>query len=337
MRVLVTGGAGYIGTHTMLSLLADGHDVHVIDNFYNSSAKALERVQRLSNRDFGFEEIDVRDASALAKAVTAFRPDAVIHFAGLKAVGESEEKPVDYYAVNVTGTVNLLAAMDQAGCKRIVFSSSATVYGEPQYLPYDEAHPLAPTSVYGRTKMLGEQIITDWQRATPGTCGVLLRYFNPVGAHDSGQIGEDPSDIPNNLMPFIAQVAVGRRDKLMVFGNDYDTVDGTGVRDYIHVDDLARAHSAAVTFAETCTDLEVFNIGAGQGYSVLQMVDAFGRACGKDIPYAFAPRRAGDIAEFYANPAKANAALNWRTERDIDDMCATTWNWQHQNPLGYDG
>ncbi|MEZ5910825.1 MAG: UDP-glucose 4-epimerase GalE [Paracoccaceae bacterium] len=335
MRVLVTGGAGYIGSHTLLSVLGAGHEVLVYDNFSNSAPEALERVRRLSNRDFDTVEADIRDDAAVERAVAGFRPQAVIHFAGLKAVGESTEMPVRYYDTNVGGTLNLLAAMDRHGCGAIVFSSSATVYGEPDYLPYDEAHPTRPASPYGRTKLMAEQVLGDWAASRPDASAVILRYFNPVGAHLSGQIGEDPRDIPNNLMPIVAQVAVGQREKLMVWGNDYDTPDGTGQRDYIHVVDLAEAHAAALDFAERRRGAEVFNIGTGQAYSVLEMVAAFEKASGRAIPYEIGPRRAGDIAAMLADPSRAHRLLGWKAERGLKDMVETGWAWQSANPRGY--
>lgn len=335
MKVFVTGGAGYIGTHTLLQLLAAGHDVCVFDNFSNASPVALTRVRQLSNRDFEQVEGDIRDAGALHQALADFVPDAVIHFAGLKAVGESNEKPLLYYENNVTGSVNLLAAMDAAGCRRIVFSSSATVYGEAQYLPFDEDHPIAPTNPYGRTKAMVEGVIADWTKATPDASAVLLRYFNPVGAHESGRIGEDPSDIPNNLMPFVAQVAVGRREKLSIFGDDYDTRDGTGERDYIHVVDLAAAHLAALEYSARATGCEAINVGTGQGITVKELVEAYEAACGHCIPAGFTPRRPGDVASSYAATAKAERLLDWRAALDITDMCVSSWRWQSDNPNGY--
>lgn len=335
MRVLVTGGAGYIGSHTLIELRAQGHEVFVVDSFDNSSPEVLARVSELTQATVPFAEVDIRDRAAMGDVMAAFRPDAVIHFAGLKAVGESSIIPLRYYDVNISGTLSLLEAMDKVGCKRIVFSSSATVYGLPQYLPFDEDHPCAPTNVYGQTKHMAEQVLRDWAAATPEASAVLLRYFNPVGAHVSARLGEDPSDIPNNLMPFVAQVAVGRREKLSVFGDDYDTPDGTGVRDYIHVSDLARAHTAALRFANGSIGAEAINVGTGQGYSVLEMVDAFARASGRDIPFEIVARRPGDIARSLAAPDKANKLLNWRAEKTLDDMCASTWAWQSQNPNGF--
>ena len=335
MRVLVTGGAGYIGSHTLLELMATGHEVCVFDNFSNSSPQVLDRVRSLSNGTVTSVDGDVRDRAALDRVMDDFAPDAVIHFAGLKAVGESAIKPVEYYDVNITGTLCLLAAMDRVGCQAVIFSSSATVYGEPVYLPYDEAHPVAPTSVYGRTKLMAEEILTDWATARPETAAVLLRYFNPVGAHPSAQIGEDPSDIPNNLMPFIAQVAVGKRSHLSIFGDDYDTPDGTGLRDYIHVVDLARAHVSALNYAVRNAGARPFNIGTGQSYSVREMVAAFARAAGRDIPVQVAPRRTGDIAAMQADASRAAAELGWAATHDLDDMTASTWAWQSGNRDGY--
>lgn len=335
MNIFVTGGAGYIGSHTLVQLLAAGHEVCVFDNFANSSPVALDRVRQLTNRDMELVEADIRDADALRDAVTTFAPDAVVHFAGLKAVGESSGLPLLYYQTNVSGTMNLLAAMDAANCRRIVFSSSATVYGEAQYLPFDEAHPVGPTNPYGRTKAMAEGVIGDWAAATPDASAVLLRYFNPVGAHESGRIGEDPRDIPNNLMPFVAQVAVGRRDKLSIFGDDYDTRDGTGERDYIHVVDLAAAHLAAIEYAARATGCEAINVGTGQGITVRELIAAYERACGHPIAFEIAPRRRGDVATSYAATAKAERLLGWRASLDIDDMCASSWKWQFENLQGY--
>jgi UDP-glucose 4-epimerase len=335
MRVLVTGGAGYIGSHTLLELMAEGHEICVLDNYSNATPEVLNRVRALSNGNFADFTGDVRDRAKLDEVMQAFQPQAVVHFAGLKAVGESAQKPLYYYDVNIGGTLALLHAMDRAGCQRMIFSSSATVYGEPVYLPYDEAHPTNPMSVYGRTKLMAEQVLTDWAAANPARSAVLLRYFNPVGAHASAQIGEDPRDIPNNLMPFIAQVAVGKRDTLEIFGNDYDTPDGTGQRDYIHVVDLARAHVAALAYAKTSNGARPFNIGTGQNYSVLEMVAAFSNAAGKPIATKQSPRRAGDVAAMQADARRANAELGWRATHDLADMAASTWAWQSQNPNGY--
>jgi UDP-glucose 4-epimerase len=335
MRVLVTGGAGYIGSHTLIELHARGHEICVVDNFDNSSPEALRRVAEIIGTDFPHHRSDIRDRAAMDQIMADFQPEAVIHFAGLKAVGESAQLPLHYYDVNISGTLSLLNSMTTVECRRIVFSSSATVYGVPQYLPFDEAHPCTPTNVYGRTKHMAEQVLSDWQNATPDASVVLLRYFNPVGAHPSGRIGEDPSGMPNNLMPFVAQVAVGRRDKLRIFGDDYDTPDGTGVRDYIHVTDLARAHVAAIDHATENVGTQAFNIGTGQGNSVLEMVAAFTRASKREIAYEIAPRRPGDIASSVADPSKANTVLGWSAELGLEEMCASTWAWQIQNPKGY--
>ncbi|MCF7699158.1 UDP-glucose 4-epimerase GalE [Loktanella sp. M215] len=334
MRVLVTGGAGYIGSHTLVELLGQAHEVCVLDNYDNSSPRVLDRVRKLTNGTVSAVEGDVRDDATLGRVMAEFRPDAVIHFAGLKAVGDSMTNPLGYYDVNVNGTLRLLRAMDAAGCTRIIFSSSATVYGEPVYLPYDEAHPLNPTSVYGRTKLVAEQILTDWAQAGGGSA-VILRYFNPVGAHASAIMGEDPSDVPNNLMPYIAQVAIGKRAHLNVFGDDYDTPDGTGQRDYIHVVDLARAHVAALDYAAVNTGARHFNIGTGQAYSVKRMVAAFEAATGQPIPVVIAPRRAGDIAAMQADASRALQELGWQATHTLDDMAASTWAWQSANPDGY--
>ncbi len=335
MRVLVTGGAGYIGSHTLLELMAQGHEVCVLDNYSNATPTVLTRVRALSNGKVTDFVGDVRDAAKLDEVMAAFAPEAVIHFAGLKAVGESAQKPLYYYDVNITGTLALLHAMDRAGCKRLIFSSSATVYGEPQYLPCDEVHPTNPISVYGRTKLMAEQISADWVAANTDRTAVLLRYFNPVGAHPSADLGEDPSDIPNNLMPFIAQVAVGKRDVLEVFGDDYDTPDGTGLRDYIHVVDLARAHVAALGYAAQNSGARPFNIGTGQNYSVRDMVAAFEAASDRHIPTKQSPRRAGDVAAMQADASRANTELGWHATHGLEDMAASTWAWQSKNPDGY--
>ncbi len=335
MKLLITGGAGYIGSHSLLAVLKEGHEALVYDNFCNSSMEALARVKKLANRDFEIVKGDIRDGDALKAAFEAFRPDGVIHFAGLKAVGESVEKPLEYYDSNVNGSVVLLDVMSQAGCNFIVFSSSATVYGDPQYLPYDEAHPLHPESPYGRTKLMVEEIIGDWVKVDAARAAVILRYFNPVGAHESGEIGEDPFGYPNNLMPFVQQVAIGRREKLIVHGDDYETIDGTGVRDYIDIRDLADAHVLAADFAFKNTGLEIFNIGTGQGRSVLEVVESFKANSGRDVPFEIGPRRAGDIAEFYASNEKAHAKLGWTAKHDLDDMTRSAWEFQKRNPQGY--
>lgn len=337
MRVFVTGGAGYIGSHTLLQLLRDRHDVLVFDNFSNSVPEALARVGQLANAEVQSVTGDIQDQGALDAAMARFRPDAVVHFAGLKAVGDSTAEPLNYYAQNVFGTIALLRAMERVGCDRIVFSSSATVYGVPLYLPYDEAHPCQPTSPYGRTKYFIEEIIRDWCAARAGASAVLLRYFNPVGAHISARIGEDPHGIPNNLVPYIARVAVGRLPFLQVFGDDYETRDGTGERDYIHVDDLAAAHLAALDFAGSRTGAEAINIGTGESVTVLEMRAAFAAASGREIPFQIAPRRDGDIARMLAGVEKARGLLGWQARRGLQDMCASTWAWQRDNPQGYGG
>ena len=327
MRILVTGGAGYIGSHTLIELLARGHDLFVIDNFANSSPEVLNTVQEITGKPFRSDKVDITDELAMGEVFSAFRPEAVIHFAGLKAVGESEELPLHYYEVNVGGSVALLKCMSEHGCNSIIFSSSATVYGEPQYLPYDEAHPLAPVNVYGRTKYFIEEIIRDWARAGEGRKGILLRYFNPVGAHPSGKIGENPRGIPNNLMPFISQVAIGVREQLKVFGGDYDTVDGTGVRDYLHVCDLANGHVTALDYLRNCDAVEAFNLGTGNGVSVLDLVSAFEEASGRKIPYQIVDRRAGDVATSFADASRASDLMNWSTKRGVPEMCEDAWNW----------
>ena len=335
MRILVTGGAGYIGSHTLLELLWEQHEICVLDNYSNSSSEALSRVRLLTNSNFLNVKADIRDDNALMNTFQNFQPEAVIHFAGLKAVGESGKAPLTYYENNIQGSLSLLKAMETVNCRRIVFSSSATVYGEPQYLPYDELHPCAPTNPYGRTKYFIEEILKDWTTSNSENSAVLLRYFNPVGAHSSGSIGEDPNDIPNNLMPFISQVAVGQRDQLNVFGGDYDTRDGTGLRDYIHVSDLAGAHVAAVNYSAAHTGVEAFNIGTGKGATVLEVVKAFEKASAQRIPYVISPRRAGDIAASVADPKKAHELLRWKAKLTLNDMCKSAWKWQSQNSEGY--
>lgn len=335
MRILVTGGAGYIGTHTCLELLRKGHEVHVVDSLYNGSVEALERVKRLSNQKLKLSECDVRDAVALDQALDHFQPEAVIHFAGLKSVGESITEPARYYDVNVGGTAVLLGAMERAGCENIVFSSSATVYGEPQYLPCDETHPLDPINPYGSTKLMGENLLRDWSSAKQGRHAVALRYFNPVAADASGLIGEDPNGIPNNLMPFISQVAVGRRECLQVFGDDYDTIDGTGVRDYIHVVDLAQAHVAAVEQIATLAPFDFINIGTGNGLSVLQMVKEFEKQSGTVVKFEIVPRRPGDAPAVWADASKAAEKLGFIAKYGVAEMCRDTWRWQSSNPNGY--
>ena len=335
-KILITGGAGYIGSHTALELLNEGYEVVVYDNLCNSSEESLKRVQELTGKEIKFYEGDVLDGAALEAMFRAENVDAVIHCAALKAVGESVQKPLEYYQNNITGTLTLLDVMNRVGVKNIVFSSSATVYGSPAEMPITEACPKGQcTNPYGWTKSMMEQIMSDVQKANPDWNVILLRYFNPVGAHKSGRIGEDPKGIPNNLMPYISQVAVGKLEKLGVFGNDYNTHDGTGVRDYIHVVDLAIGHVKAINYIFTNPGLDVINLGTGTGYSVLDMVKAFSKACGKEIPYEIKPRRAGDIDMCYADPSKALKVLGWKAERGLDEMCEDTWRWQSQNPNGY--
>ena len=335
MRVLVTGGAGYIGSHTLVELLGQGHEALVVDDFSNASPTALARVRELTNGFFEVEEADIRDTARLTAAAQKFRPDAVIHFAGLKSVGESARRPVDYFDVNVAGTLSLLRAMDASGCAKVIFSSSATVYGVPAYLPYDEAHPIRPESVYGQTKAMAEQVLSGWAKAEPGRAAILLRYFNPVGAHASGRMGEDPRGTPENLMPFMAQVATGRQDALRIWGDDYDTPDGTGIRDYIHVTDLARAHVAALDRLATLEGAEPYNVGTGRGVSVREMLAAFERVVGRPLPHEVHPRRPGDVPEMRADASKAERELGWRAERDVDAMVRDLWAWQSANPQGY--
>ncbi len=327
-NVLLTGGAGYIGSHTAVALAAAGHRVVVYDNFSNSEPAAVQRLAQVLGAPVVVIEGDVRDTALLQRTLLEQKIDAVIHFAGLKAVGESVLKPVDYYANNVQGAISLLQAMQGAGCTTLVFSSSATVYGDPHYLPIDEAHPTRATSPYGRCKLHIEEILSDLSVADPSWRLAALRYFNPVGAHASGLIGENPNGIPNNLMPFVAQVAVGKLPQLNVFGNDYDTPDGTGVRDYIHVMDLAEGHLAALKFLMQHPGLHTFNLGTGRGYSVLEMIKAFEAASGKPVPYTVAPRRAGDIASCYASVEFSAQTLNWRATRSLKDMCESSWKFQ---------
>ncbi len=338
MAILITGGCGYIGSHTCLEMLAAGQDIVVIDNYYNAKPEALRRVKELAGRDFPFYECDIRDREGLRRVFAAHPIEAVIHFAGLKAVGESVQKPLLYFDNNVGGTITLCEAMAEAGCKRMVFSSSATVYGMHNPSPLKETMPTGGvTNPYGRTKFMIEGILEDLCTADPEWTAVLLRYFNPIGAHESGRIGEDPNGIPNNLMPYISQVAVGKLPRLSVFGDDYDTHDGTGVRDYIHVVDLARGHVKAVDYAMAHPGAEAINLGTGTGYSVLDLVHAFEEANGVPVPYTIAPRRAGDIATCYSDPAKAKALLGWEAQYGVQDMCRDSWRWQSQNPNGYDG
>jgi UDP-glucose 4-epimerase len=335
MAILVTGGAGYIGSHTCVELLAAGEPVVVLDNFCNSSPESLRRVAAITGVTPLCVEGDLRDAACLARLFAEHEIEAVIHFAGLKAVGESVAKPLLYYDNNVVGTIRLLEAMRGAGVRNLVFSSSATVYGDPQRLPLTEDHPLSATNAYGQSKLMIEEILRDVARSEPGWRVALLRYFNPVGAHKSGTIGEDPQGIPNNLMPFVAQVAVGVREKLSVFGADYPTPDGTGVRDYIHVVDLALGHLRALERLRREDGLFAVNLGTGTGYSVLDMVRAFEAASGRKVAYQIVDRRPGDIASCYADPSLALALLGWRATRGIDEMCADAWRWQSRNPAGF--
>lgn len=335
--LLVTGGAGYIGSHTCVELLQAGYGVVVADNLCNSRREVFGRIERIAGRAVTFHECDVRDAAALRGIFREHAIDAVLHFAGLKAVGESVDRPIEYYDNNVGGTLALCRAMAEAGVRKLVFSSSATVYGDPDAVPVREDHPLRPTNPYGHSKAMIETILQDLFRSDPAWKIALLRYFNPVGAHESGLIGEDPGGVPNNLLPFIAQVAVGRREALNVYGNDYPTPDGTGVRDYIHVVDLARGHLAALEKLATTSEVLSVNLGTGRGYSVLEMVEAFRRASGRDIPYRIVARRPGDVAACYADPALAARLLGWRAERGLERICRDAWRWQSMNPDGYAG
>ena len=333
--ILITGGAGYIGSHTCVELLAAGHEVVVVDNLSNSRPEALQRVEKITGKQIPLVIADLNDRNALREIFRSYPVDAVIHFAGLKAVGESVAKPLLYYHNNVCGSIALFETMAEFGVKRLVFSSSATVYGDPDTVPIREDFPLSATNPYGRTKLMIEDILRDMALSDASWRIALLRYFNPVGAHESGLIGEDPNDIPNNLMPFVSQVAVGRRNELSVFGNDYPTHDGTGVRDYIHVVDLASGHLAALEALDRHDATLTVNLGTGRGYSVLDMVQAFEKASGRAVPYRIAGRRPGDIASCYADPALANKLMGWNAARDLETMCRDTWRWQSRNPNGY--
>lgn len=335
MNILVTGGAGYIGSITTVQLLAAGLNAVILDNFANSKPAVLARIERVAGRAPVFVQGDVRDRVLLERVLGERQIDAVIHFAGLKAVGESVSMPLAYYDNNVHGTVQLLEAMHAANVRTMVFSSSATVYGEAAKMPLHEELPTSATNPYGRTKLMIEQILADVAASDPSWSMTALRYFNPVGAHESGLIGEDPQGVPNNLMPYIAQVAVGRLPRLRVFGDDYPTPDGTGVRDYIHVVDLADGHLAALRYAHGRRGMHVFNLGTGRGNSVLEMLAAFGRACGRELPYEVVPRRPGDVAACWADPTRAEQTLGWRAARTLDQMCADAWRWQSMNPGGY--
>lgn len=334
--ILVTGGAGYIGSHAVVQLLSAGASVVILDNLCNSKKEVVNRIERITGCGPELVVGDVRDRAVLRQIFSRFSISAVIHFAGLKAVGESEADPLTYYDNNVLGSVVLFEEMAQASINKLVFSSSATVYGDPGYAQYTESTPLKPVNVYGRTKLMVEEVLHDLKQSDPTWRIAILRYFNPVGAHESGLIGEDPSGTPNNLMPFIAQVAVGKRSKLSVFGADYSTPDGTGRRDYIHVDDLATGHLAALHALEREADSMTVNLGTGKACSVLELVKAFENASGKTVPYVFEPRRAGDLAEYYAEPSLARIQLGWEAKHDLDRMCIDTWRWQSKNPDGYD-
>ena len=337
MAILVSGGAGYIGSHTCVELLAAGYDIVVADNYYNSCPEALARVKKIAGKDFRFVEADMTDKDAVEKIFAENEDiDCVIQFAAYKAVGESVSKPIEYYSNNLACTLNILDVMRRHNCHNIIFSSSATVYGDPASVPIREDFPVGgTTNPYGTTKVFTERILTDCCHADPELNVALLRYFNPIGAHPSGLIGEDPNGIPNNLVPYIAKVAVGKLEKVHVFGNDYPTPDGTGVRDYIHVVDLARGHVAAIKKLEQKPGLFICNLGTGHGYSVLDVINAFSKACGKEIPYVIDPRRPGDIAECWCDPSKAKCELGWEAQYGIEEMCAHSWNWQSHNPDGY--
>jgi len=335
MKILVTGGAGYIGSHTCIELIESGYEVVVVDNLCNSSLESLKRVEKLTDSDIPFHKVDVRDKQALTHVFEQYSIDGVIHFAGLKAVGESVQKPIEYYDTNVGGTFILADVMREFDCKTFIFSSSATVYGDPHTVPIKEDFPLSVTNPYGRSKLMIEEFLQDVFVADDSWHIALLRYFNPMGAHKSGLIGEDPNDTPNNLIPYISQVAVGKLERLSVFGGDYDTPDGTGVRDYIHVVDLAKGHVKALQALKDKSQILIVNLGTGNGYSVLDMVKAFEKASGKNIPYKIVDRRSGDIATCYADPVYAEERLGWKAECELDEMCEDTWRWQSMNPDGY--
>lgn len=336
MRILVTGGAGYIGSHTCVELLSKGHDIVIVDNFSNSKPEVLNRIKEITGKEFRFYKADILDKEGLNKIFQENDINAVIHFAGLKAVGESVKIPIKYYYNNITGTLVLCEVMEKHNVKRMVFSSSATVYGKPESVPIKEDFPLNPANPYGRTKLMIEEILKDIYASDNDWSIALLRYFNPIGAHESGKIGEDPNGVPNNLMPYITQVAIGKREKLNIFGNDYDTHDGTGVRDYIHVVDLAKGHLKALEKIMVSEGIDSYNLGTGTGYSVLDVVCAFEKVTGIKIPYQVTDRRPGDIDKCYADPAKAYNELGWKAEKNLEDMCMDSWNWQMKNPNGYD-
>lgn len=336
MKILVTGGTGFIGSHTCVELLQAGYDVVIADNLYNSKELVVDRIEEIAGRRPVFYNLDINDREGLEALFDREGIDAVIHFAGYKAVGESTQKPIEYYANNLGSTLTLCDVMKKHGCKSIVFSSSATVYGDPAFVPITEECPKGvTTNPYGETKSMQERILTDIWKSDNEWKVMLLRYFNPIGAHASGLIGEDPKGIPNNLLPYVAQVAAGKLEKVNVFGDDYDTPDGTGVRDYIHVVDLAKGHVKAIEGLAKLDGVNIFNLGTGVGYSVLDIIKAFSKAVGKDIPYVIAPRRPGDIAECYSDPSKAEKVLGWKAEKNLDDMCRDAWNWQTKNPNGY--
>ena len=336
MKILVTGGTGFIGSHTVVELINSGYDVVIADNLYNSKEMVVDRIEQITGKRPVFYKLDVLDREGLDKLFAKEKIEAVIHFAGYKAVGESTQKPIEYYHNNLESTLALADVMRKYGCKKFVFSSSATVYGDPAFVPITEECPLGETTnPYGTTKAMQERILTDIWKSDSEWRIMLLRYFNPIGAHESGLIGEDPKGIPNNLLPYVAQVATGKLEKIHVFGNDYDTPDGTGVRDYIHVVDLAKGHVKAIEGMEKLEGVNIFNLGTGTGYSVLDIIKAFNKACGKELPYVIDPRRPGDIAQCYSDPEKAFKVLGWKAEKTLDDMCTDSWNWQSKNPDGY--
>jgi UDP-glucose 4-epimerase len=335
MKVIVLGGAGYIGTHTCVSLLEKNHEILVIDNLLNGSLAAIDRVKYITNKHFKFVKGDIRDRSLLSKVMSSFKPDAVMHFAGLKAVGESTQFPLEYYDVNVRGSIEVLKAMEVVDCNLFIFSSSATVYGIAEYLPFDERHPLVPTNPYGQSKLIVEKILKDWVKAKDNNRAICLRYFNPVGAHASGLIGEDTESTPNNLMPYISQVASGRREILTIFGDDYETRDGTGERDYIHVSDLANGHLLALEKYKALEEFQVLNLGTGTGTTVKELIQEFERSTKQKIKIQILGRRQGDVAKSYANNSQAKILLGFNSEKTVSDMCKDTWNWQQKNPNGY--
>ena len=336
MKILVTGGTGFIGSHTCVELLNSGYEVVIADNLYNSKELVVDRIETITGKRPAFYNLDICDREALNELFDKENIDAAIHFAGYKAVGESTQKPIEYYHNNIESTLTLCDVMRKHGVKKIVFSSSATVYGDPAFVPITEECPLGETTnPYGATKSMQERILTDIWRSDNEWQVMLLRYFNPIGAHASGLIGEDPKGIPNNLLPYVAQVASGKRECIHVFGNDYDTPDGTGIRDYIHVVDLAKGHVKAIEGMETLPGVQIFNLGTGNGYSVLDIIKVFSAACGRDLPYVIDPRRPGDVAQCYSDPTKAKEVLGWVAEKNIEDMCRDAWNWQSRNPNGY--